>query len=137
MWKETNKYIYSGDLNSELVWYSGHEHVWSSNVEVCIPEIVLNESRQDWRAIPVGGTGTRLILYYPVAQEHPWNKQDRTTRYHSGKSWVVLNFKTFPGKPLYSDVHYSHPYCILQWTINYFLCFISETKFHVLPTQTS
>ena len=73
--------------------------------EVCVPELVLNETRQD----ETGGhfpNWTILLFSSPVALENPGkirkiNGTEReTTQYHSGKSRVVPNFETLPGKPL-------------------------------------
>ena len=77
---------------------------------VCVPELVLNKTRQDetGRQFPnLLVIGTRLLLYGPVAWENlgkireiNGTGRDRTSQYHSGKSRVVPNFETFPGKPL-------------------------------------
>ena len=47
-----------------------HLDIW---LEVCIPELVLNETRLEGNS-RIGGTGTRLLLYGPVAWENPGNK---------------------------------------------------------------
>ena len=57
-------------------------HVAGSELEVCISEAHFkrDETRRDWTSF------SELV--------------DRTTQYRSGKSRVVLNFETFPRKPL-------------------------------------
>ena len=53
--------MYRQRVVSEDLWYY---------LKVCIPEFVLNEMRLEANS-PIGGTGTRLLLYGPIAQENP------------------------------------------------------------------
>ena len=67
-------------VESQFKFCRGEICVANFILEVCVPELVLNETRRDKTRLEgysrIDGTGTRLLFSGPVARKNLGNKQE-------------------------------------------------------------
>ena len=59
----------------QTCWFVKWSSVQMPFLKVCVPELILNQTRRDWRAIPeLAGPGQDYFFMVPLLGENPENK---------------------------------------------------------------